>query len=356
MIDDCFIIDAVAHCYNHSPENRRRKPSEGSAFTAPSGAYALHKMVNPPSAVLSPKRFARDWQPEEFIDMILLESPTDLICMHSVALFHSYLDGLVTNEKGAYLKKKYPDRVLWYGTADLGEGKPKVLAMLDEVIDQGADGIKFYPTGTNHQTLEQMNWLMSDRQIAYPLFEHIIQRGIRNIAIHKLAEYEMLPPGPEKRAYGVNDLAAAARDFPDVTFHLVHAGWLLMEDTLLLMQEHQNITAVLEGPALWPIIDPKRFELFLSLVGNSIGYDRLLYSSGTTVGHPRPIIEAFLAYEPPPGADFRFTAEDKKKVLGLNLARYHGIDIAERRRKIAGDRFSQAVARDGYRPLWSGLA
>jgi predicted TIM-barrel fold metal-dependent hydrolase len=201
-----------------------------------------------------------------------------------------------------------------------------------------------------------MTWLMSDRQLAYPVFEHIVRRGIRNIAIHKLAEYEMLPTGPEKRAYGINDMAAVARDFPDVNFHLVHAGWLLMEDTILLMQEHPNITAVLEGPALWPIIDPKRFELFLSLVSNSIGYDRLLFSSGTTTGHPRPIIEAFIAYQPPPGADFTFTREDKQKILGTNFARYHGIDVAARRGKIAGDRFSNAVRQHGLRPLWSGIA
>ena len=39
----------------------------------------------------------------------------------------------------------------------------------------------------------------------------------------------------------------------------------------------------------------------------------------------------------------------KSKILGANLARYHGIDIPAQRRKIAGDKWSVANAKNGLR-------
>ena len=344
-----FVVDAVAHTYNQTRQNFRRP------LGSVNGAYAFHEMTNPPESRLTPDQWEHDWQPEEFIDTMLLESQTDLVCMHSVPLFDYAVDGLVSNPKGAELKRLYPDRVVWYGALDLGEPQERVFALAEQLKAQGADGVKLYPTGTNHQTGKTVDWLMDDRQIAFPVLERVQALGFRHVAVHKLLEYEMYPE-PRRRAYGINDMAAAARAFPGLTFHLVHAGWLLMENTILLLKEYPNITAVLEGPMLWPIIDQERFDLFLSYFLTAGLLDRLLYSSAATNPHPRWTIEAFARYEAPQNADFTLSHGDKNKIFGENFCRVHGIDMAKQRAATANDRFSRYKRERGMRRPWSAIA
>ena len=343
-----LIVDAVAHAYNQRRDNLV-KP-----LNTINGAYVYHKMSTPPAHRLTEAQWARDWDPESFIDMMLLESSTDLICMHSVPAFEFLKTPIVTNDKGAYLKKHYPDRVLWYAALDLGDRQDRVLALLDKVVSEGADGIKLYPTGVNAETGKTSDWFMSDTDVAFPIFDRIRDKGLKHIAVHKLLEYDGLT-GRKQRAYGINDIAVAAKAYPDMYFHLVHAGWVLMEDTILLMQEYPNVIAVLEGPMFWPVIDPKRFHLFMSMFMNTVGPDRLLYASAATNPHPKFIIEAFETYRPPPGSDFDISEEDKAKIFGLNFARLHGIDVARRKALIAKDRFSQYKKKNGLRAPWAGI-
>lgn len=343
-----FIVDAVAHAYNQSPENRKTK------LQTINGAYVYHQMTNPPEHRLTEAQWARDWTPEPFMDVMLLESQTDVVCMHSVPLFEYARDGLVSNAKGAYLKKHYPNRVVWYGALDLGEPQDRVFALAEELRAQGADAIKLYPSGANHQTGKHVDWLMDDRQIAFPVFEHLHKLGFRDVAVHKVLEYDILPEA-KKRVYGVNDIAQAAKTYSDMNFHLVHAGWALMENTILLMQEHPNVVAVLEGPMLWPIIDQERFDLFMSRFLNAGLIDRMLYSSAATNPHPRWTIEAFARYQPPAGADFALSHADKAKIFGANFCRIHGIDLQARKAAIADDRFSRYKHEQGLRKPWSAV-
>ena len=345
-----MIIDAVAHAYNQSRDNLR------AVLSSVNGAYSYHVICNPPEHRLTEDEWSHDWQPDEFIETMLLESTTDIVCMHSVPLFEYAIDGLVTNAKGAYLKKHYPDRILWYAALDLGEPRERVLELADEVIRQGADGIKLYPTGLNHATGQSSDWFMDDTEIAFPVLDYLQARGVRHIAIHKLLEYDALTL-TKRRYYGINDIAGAAKRYPDLIFHLVHAGWLLVENTILLMQECPNVTAVLEGPMLWPVIDPQRFDTFLHMFMTTVGPDRLMYSSAATNPHPRWLIEAFERYQPPAGTDaaFDLTQADKDAIMGGNFARIHGIDVIARKAAIADDRFSRALAAGGLRRPWTAI-
>ena len=181
------------------------------------------------------------------MDVLLLESPTDMIVMCSNPMYDVYWDGLVSNQKGAFLKGKYPDCVIWSGAVDAFASLESNKAVMDQLCSQGVDGIKLYPTRVNTENFQSERWFMDDERVAFPLFEYAHFKGIRNIATHMLVDYS---PGK---------------------------------------------------------------------------------------------------YPAPKDTGFIFTDGAKAKILGLNLARCHGIDVAARRAKMADDKFTRYKAVHGHR-------
>lgn len=342
MAEKTFVIDGVAHCYNHAPYNRRIKRASVNSINT---TYRYHEACTPEAYRLTYAQSARDWQPDEVMDLMFLESHTDMMIMHSVPMYDLHYDGLVSNEKGAYLKGNFPDRVLWYGALDLFDPYDSVLAKADQLIDQGADGIKFYPTRFNFETRAPEPWLMDDEKLAFPVFDRLQSKGVKHLAVHKLVGHV----GPATAALGVGDLYKAAEAFPDLTFHLVHAGWQNFEETAALMKARENVTAVMEGPMLFPLFDRSTFIKMMNVFMTQVDLDRLIYASTAANQHPYWILNAFFDFQPPEGAPYLLTDETKAKILGANLARYHGIDIPAQRQKIASDTWSQYKRRNGLR-------
>ncbi|MDG2320003.1 MAG: amidohydrolase family protein [Rhodospirillaceae bacterium] len=342
MAERMFVIDGVAHCYNHADYNRRIKRASSNSINT---THRYHIACTPGSYQLTQEQWERDWQPDEVMDIMFMESHTDMMIMHSVPMFDLYYDGLVSNEKGAYLKGNFPDRVLWYGALDLFDPLDEVKTKADKLIDQGADGIKFYPTRINFETREPEGWLMDDEKLAFPVFEHLQSKGVSHIAIHKLVGHV----GPSTAALGVDDLYKAAEAFPDITFHLVHAGWQNFEETAALMKARENVTAVLEGPMLFPLFDMATFNDMMNVFMTKVDLDRLIYASTSVNQHPYWIINTFFDFQPPEGAPYTLSEDAKAKILGANLARYHGIDIPSQRLKIADDKWSVAKRENGLR-------
>ena len=346
-MSDWFVVDGVVHLSNTLPNNVRGKRNTGAIDFV----YAFHEKTTPARYRIPQSQFARSWQPEQGVDIWFLESPTAVAVYHSTPLYDQYWDGLNSNEKGAYLKANYPQRVIWYGAVDLFEPLDRVKAKIDELASQGADGLKFYPTRTDAATLEPGAWFMNDRQRALPAFEHARDRGIRHIAVHKLLEYT----GPETPALAIEDMYEAAAALPDVYFELVHAGWLLLEETAALMNKHENVVAVMEGPMLWLTYDLPAFHRMMAVFMNQVDVERMIYSSVATRQHPYWQLAGLLDYQPPEGANFSVSEQAKRKILGENAARLYGIDIPARRRALAADRFSRELALTGLREPYHAL-
>ena len=341
---DPFVIDGVTHPYNFHPGNLRGRFGRMFADVM----YSFYPAVNPPDIAVSRDQWHRDWDPEEFIETMLLESETDMVCTHSLPIFDAFEDGLARAEKGAYLKKAYQDRVLWYARMDMFDVE-KSLDELHAQLDAGADGIKMYPA--RYVDGHTRYWRMDDEKLAFPIFELAEKRGIRNIAIHKA-----LPLGPvSHESMGVGDISDAAECFPDLNFQIVHAGFLFVDETKFLLLNNDNVYATMEASFLACMLNPPEFARLLSEFMAYGGTEKIIYASAAVNPHPQLVLEAFRRFEMPPESPFQLTDEIRAKILGGTLARLHGIDIGAQRRKIANDRFSEARLQNGLRAPWSAV-
>lgn len=339
-----FIIDGVCHPYNFASANLNGR--FGSIFN--DVMFSFHPLVNPPQAALSRSEWEHDWQPGEFIETMLLESWTDMCCVHSTPIYDAYRDGLVSNDKGAWLKARYPERVIWYGCVDLFDHPDRVRETLESCVARGADGIKLYPSRYVDGFTE--SWRMDSRDIAFPVFEFARDHGIGNIAVHKA-----LPIGPiSSEGMLVDDISAAANCFPELNFQIVHAGFMFVEETAMLLMNHPNIYVTMEASMLFTILDPPHQAKLFAEFFASGGMDRVIYASAAVNPHPQVVIDALLAFRMPEGSPFQLDDEARALIMGGNLARLHGIDIEGRRNTLENDDFERARSK-GLRTPWSSL-
>lgn len=125
------------------------------------------------------------------------------------------------------------------------------------------------------------------------------------------------------------------------------------------MAQHSNLYATLESVFAYAVVRPPVFAKILGTLLRACGADQLLFGSGTNLSHPAPLIAAFDGYELP--ADLvaehgfpQLSAEDRRKILGGNALRLHGIDAATAGEAIAGDEFALRSGGPGIRP-WAAL-
>ncbi|MFB9237441.1 amidohydrolase family protein [Plantactinospora siamensis] len=337
-----FVIDGVCHPYNLAPENQRG--DFGRAYT--NVLWSFHDIVNPHRR-MDRATWERDWQVEEFLRTMLLESDTDMVCVHSIPVFDAYHDGLVSVAKGAELKRRWPDRVLWYGTADIFQGLPALESLRHQVTELGADGIKLYPA--QYYAGRTRYWRLDDYTVAYPVLELAMELGVRNVAVHKA-----LPIGPiATDSMRIDDIGHAAAAFPEINFQIVHAGSMFLDETKMLLLNHPNVFATLEVSFLFCLLDPPGFA---QLMGELLAYggpEKVIYASAAVNPHPRPLLEAFAGFAMPSESRIQLTPEIRAAILGGNLARLHGIDVEQRRAELAGDGFARERERHGLRPSWS---
>ena len=341
---DRFVIDGVCHPYNFSPANQRGR--FGKLFT--DVMYSYFPAVNPPDIAFGRELWEREWQCEEFIETMLLESETDVVCVHTLPIYDAYEDGLTATDKGAQLKRDHPDRVLWYVGLDMFHPE----AALDEVreaVAAGADGIKFYPSRYNEGRTEA--WSLADEEVALPVLQLAHDLGVRNVAVHKV-----LPIGPVSHVgMNVEDVSVAANLFPDMNFQVVHAGFMFVDETTFLLANHPNVYATMEASALLAILNPPQMQ---KLLGDFIGFagpHKVIYASAAVNPHPQVVIEALERFSMPEGSPLQLTDEIRDAFMGGNLARLHGIDVAERRRVLEQDRFSAWKRDNGLRAPWSAV-
>lgn len=351
MLDDIFVINGVTHAFNAHESNLA---ASRVADSFRQRIWLYHQKFAPSDEFrMSRDEYLRDHDIDTLAHALFAESQCDMACFHSTPIFDFFKDGLVSFEKGVSLKEKYPDRMLHYGRLDWMNPAGMLTDMEVQVREFGVDGFKLYPAV--YYEGRTLQWRMDDAKTAFPVYEKALELGIRNIAVHKAH-----PFGPVKTdPYRVTDVEEAAAMFPDINFQIVHAGLAFVEDTAMLLARFPNVYGVMEISWSYIVNQPRMFAESMATLLHWSSVDKLIFGDGCTTQHPRPGLERFAEWQLPEdlqeGYGLRpLTVEDKRKILGLNFAKLHGIDVEERKERVSNDYFAKLKA-DGLARPWSHI-
>lgn len=361
MINDVFVIDGVGHAMDFSPANvvESVPPEKIDGFRAFGYSGFVEQIESKePGYRLTFDEWMAHFTAEDLAHAFFVESDVDMVVGHAVEIKPLFKNGMFRWDVLLDLRELAPDRTLLYAAVDTFDTEREAIYdHMARAVEQGAIGFKFYPS--NGMFDRQNNRLVSqfydDPENAYPLFERAQQLGVKVVAFHKA---QPVGVGPNT-VVGVQDISTAAAEFPELTFEVVHAGWAFLEDTAYQLQYHPNIYANLENTLGLVVNQPRRFAHIIGTLLRAGAEDRLIFGSGCALNHPDPQIRAFMDFEMPQElvdgyAYPQLTIEIKRKILGENIARMHGIDIKQRRAAIADDQWSQQRAAGKAAP-WSGL-
>lgn len=351
MRDGMLIVDAVAHAYNWTEPNFVNRWSPGFS----EAGYGLHCLVSPADEHrLTREEFIADWQPDDLEEIFFLESDVDIIAYHSTPLHDYYKDGLVSIEKGLRMRDRNPGRVVIYGQINPLDGDAALRLMEHYARDLDVKAIKLYPARYYQgRTIPER---LDDPKFGIPLVEHALKLGIRSIAVHKA-----IPFGPTRSShYQTDDIDEVAALFPEMNFEVVHGGFAFTEEAAFLLGRFPNVWVNLEVTNSLIINNPRRFAEVIGTFLYWGGADRLMFASGCSFVHPQPIIDRLLGFSMP--ADIRegydypeLTADTKRKILGENFCRLHGIDVQTARQAVSSDRWAKQRAEQGRRAPWDTI-
>lgn len=333
MLGPHYVIDAVVHPFDFSRENVR---SDDVARSFVSGLWQKHRLLAGGDAYsLRESEFFSRFPTDALASALFDESPVDMAILHALPDLGFFKGALCDIEPLAELRDRLPGRFLLYGAVQPYDLQAALDGLTRQVERYRIDGVKLYPA--SYYGGRTIGWRMDDPEIAYPLFRRARELGLRNVAVHKA-----LPLGRTRVApFRVEDVEGAAAEFPDLNFHVVHAGAAFLEDTALLLARFPNVYANLEVTFSYLLSYPRVFAEAIGLMLREAP-DRVVFGDGCNLVHPRPALEAFERFEMPAdlieGRGFpALSPALRAGVLGANIARAHGLPIADlRARATAG--------------------
>jgi predicted TIM-barrel fold metal-dependent hydrolase len=329
--NDVLVFDGVAHPFNFDPQNALGKP--GAMFNQ--HLYAFHQVLTPPSEPkLSAEQFLRKWEPEEISRMVFEESDTDMLVAMPLPLTDLFRDGLSPWPRCVALARQNPERTVFWGTVNPLEGRKALDEMEVQVKEYGARAFKFY--NVRYDYGEPFPWRMDDPKVAFPVYEKALELGINLIGVHK-----GVPLGPQPvEATQTWDMDGAAANFPDINFVIFHVGLPFIDETCWQLVRYPNLYASIAATVNFVVRSPRQFAEWLGKLLFWAGEDKIIYGSETPIWHPKWALDAFWNFEIPQDLVEGYgypplTEQAKRKILGENLARLHGMDVDALRRTFA---------------------
>jgi uncharacterized protein len=325
MIDDAFVFDCVAHIFNFDPKNALGQP--GLMFD--NHLYAFHNALTPDDQPkLPPEEFLRQWTVGDIRKMVYEESDTDMLVAMPLPLTDLFRDGLSPWEECADLASRDPDRTIFWGSVNPLEGRRALDLMERQVGEFGAKAFKFYNVRYDYGT--PYPWRMDDPQVAFPVFEKAQELGVNLIGVHK-----GVPLGPQPIEHTQTwDMDGAAANFPDINFVIFHVGLPFLDETCWQLIRYPNLYASIAATINFVVRAPRMFAEILGKLLFWCGEDKIIYGSEAPLFHPQWALRAFMDFQIPEdlcaGYGYpQLTEQAKRKILGENLLRLHGMDVAE---------------------------
>jgi predicted TIM-barrel fold metal-dependent hydrolase len=202
-----------------------------------------------------------------------------------------------------------------------------------QVKEYGAKAFKLY--NVRYDYGQPFPWRMDDPRIAFPIFEKAQQLGVNLIGVHK-----GVPLGPQHIEHTqVWDMDGAAENFPDINFVIFHVGLPFIDEVCWQLVRFPNLYASIAATLNFVVRSPRVFAENMAKLLFWCGEDKILYGGETPIWHPRWALEAFWNFELPQDivdgyGCGQLTAQAKRKILGENLARLHGMDLAAKKREL----------------------
>ena len=330
MIGDTFVFDGVAHPFNANPKNALGRP--GEMFI--NHLYAFHATLTPEGeTVLPQEEWLRQWTANDIQEMVYDQSDTDMLVAMPLPLTDMFKDGLSPLSECQDLAARDPERTIYWGTVNPLEGRRALDDMERQVGEFNAKAFKFYNVRYDFGT--PFPWRMDDPQIAFPLFEKAQELGINLIGVHK-----GVPLGPQPvESTQTWDMDGCAAAFPDINFVIFHVGLPWLDEVLWQIVRYPNLYASIAATVNFIARQPRVFAEMLGKMMWWCGEDKIIYGGESPIWHPQWALEEFWNFELP--RDIveergypQLTEQAKRKILGENLARLHGIDVEAKKQEL----------------------
>jgi predicted TIM-barrel fold metal-dependent hydrolase len=330
--NDAIVFDGVAHVFNF--EKKNALGPAGEMFI--NHLYAFHNVLTPEGEPLMPaEEFLRQWTVDDIDEMVYEHSSTDMLCAMPLPLTDLFRDGLSPWEECAELAARRPDRTVFWGSVNPLEGRHALDLMERQVGEFGAKAFKFY--NVRYDFGQPFPWRMDDPRVAFPVFEKAQELGVNLIGVHK-----GLPLGPQPiEATQTWDMDGAAANFPDINFVIFHVGLPFIDETCWQLIRHPNLYASIAATVNFVVRAPRQFAETLGKLLFWCGEDKIVYGSEAPIWQPQWALDAFWNFELPQdlveGYGYpQLTEQAKRKILGENLLRLHGMDVEETRARLRG--------------------
>jgi uncharacterized protein len=322
MIGDAFVFDGVAHVFNF--EQKNAYGTAGEMFN--NHLYAFHQALTPANQThLAAEEFLRQWTVSDIDRMVFDESDTDMLVAMPLPLTDLFRDGLSPWEECAELAARRPDRTVFWGSVNPLEGRKALDLMERQVGEFNAKAFKFYNVRYDYGA--PFPWRMDDPKVAFPVFEKAQELGVNLIGVHK-----GVPLGPQPiEATQTWDMDGAAANFPGINFVIFHVGLPFIDETCWQLIRYPNLYASIAATINFCVRAPRMFAEILGKLLFWCGEDKIVYGSEAPIFHPQWALEAFWDFQLPQdlvdGYGYpQLTEQAKRKILGENLLRLHGMD------------------------------
>jgi uncharacterized protein len=333
---DIFVIDGHMHFWDASPENWRNVYGEEWIRCF----YNFHKSLSPKEYVWPFEKYCKFGE-EALINDLFIEGHVDVSILNSTYLYEFYREGFNTHQQNNVVKSKYPDRFILCGSFDPRAEEAGIDGFRQMMEEYPIGGIKLY---TAEWRDGSKGWRLND-EWAYKYLEICEEVGIKNIHVHKGPTVYPL----SRDAFDVHDVDYAATDFPNLNFIVEHLGLPRLEDFCWIATQEKNVYAGMSVAMAFTHSRPRYFGEIVANLLFWLGEDKLLFGSDYAIWNPKWLIEKFMDYELPDDIQEEYgvdlTVDVKRKILGENIARLYGIDIAAHREKLSQDEVGRKLGK-----------